>query len=673
MTRRLILGIDTGGTHTDAVVFDIRARHILASAKAPTTHHDLSLGISEVISKIRALNWPGGLEAIERIHLSTTLATNAITESQSSRVGLILIGYDPDQPSVREMTEKLSLAECFFVSGAHDFYGRETEPMDEEEVIRIAAANDRMVSAWAISGMFSVKNPSHELRASELIKKHSMSSITLGRDLTGQLDAVRRAATAALNAGLVVIINRLLNAVKQSAKSSGLGAAKLMVVKGDGSLVSEDWARAKPIETVVSGPAASLVGAKILAEGFLSESEKNLWVLDVGGTTTDMALVKNGLPAVNANGAKVGEWNTMTVAVQTRTTGLGGDSLVSINGEGTINIVPRRVLPLCRLARIWPEVVETLQIQIYERKPLSQSGCFFYPGLPPEPGLNQSEQTVIASMDRYSPLALTRLMEMVAAGGGEFTGLESLRHPSILLSAFTPTDAMSILGLYKEGSQEAALLGAELLGSRLKLNARQVAKEVLEECGRRLTQEIITYNFESEGLSVDPNEFKAAGLLGGALGRRSGGNIKFIAESADTVILLGAPVNVLSPFMSKYLKGRILVPPCFDAAGATGAAASPIYLNRQVEIHALPAFSGYRLFLPDEIIDSESVEDLVRIANEKMTVYLNTLARLAGAEIIEIAIKRDDSFLSDETGSIHLGVSLLYTIKEKHSSSRHQS
>ena len=668
MTHKLILGIDTGGTHTDAVVLDFRARHVLASAKAPTTHHDLSLGISEVISKIMALNWPGGLEAIDRIHLSTTLATNAITESQSSRVGLVLIGYDPDQPSVREMAEKLSLAKCFFVNGEHDFYGRETAPLDEEEVLRLTAANDRMVSAWAVSGMFSVKNPAHELRAAELIKRRSMSSITLGRDLTGQLDAVRRGATAALNAGLVVIINRLLNAVKRSAEASGLGAAKLMVVKGDGSLVSEDWARAKPIETVVSGPAASLVGAKILADGFLSEAEKNLWVLDVGGTTTDMALVKSGLPAVNADGARVGAWKTMTVAVQTRTSGLGGDSLISLNGENTINIGPRRVLPLCRLARIWPEVIKTLQLQIYERKPLSQSGFFFYPGLPPEPGLNQSEQTVITFMAEHTPLALTRLMERQTTEGGEFNGLESLRHPSILLSAFTPTDAMSILGLYKEGSQEAAILGAELLGRRLKLNARQVAKEVLEEFGRRLAQEIITYNFESEGLAVDPNEFKAAGLLGGALGRRSGGNIKITAESEDTIILLGAPVNVLVPFMNKYLKGRILVPPCFDAAGATGAAAAPVYLTRQVEIHALPAFSGYRLFLPEEIIDGESVDELVQIANEKMLEYLKGLARLAGAEAVEIKTSRRDNLLTDENDSLHLGASLSYTVREQQSS-----
>ena len=117
-------------------------------------------------------------------------------------------------------------------------------------------------------------------------------------------------------------------------------------------------------------------------------------------------------------------------------------------------------------------------------------------------------------------------------------------------------------------------------------------------------------------------------------------------------------------FKSEYLKWRILVPPCFEAAGATGAAASPVYLTRQIEIHALPAFSGYRLFLPDEIIDSESMEDLVKTANEKMTDYLKVLARLAGAEIFEIKIKRDDRFLLDENDSVHLGVSLSYTIRE---------
>ncbi len=665
MAGKLILGIDTGGTHTDAVVFELNSRHILASAKAPTTHHNLAIGISGVIDLISRQSWPGGLEAIEQIHLSTTLATNAITEGQSSRVGLILVGYDPQQEAVRLLGEKLSLAHCFFVDGGHDYYGREVRPLDEEKVQEIIASQQGQLSAWAISGLFSVKNPAHELRCAELIRASEPdASITIGRDLTGQLDAVRRAATAALNAGLVVIINRLLNAVKQSAENCGLSSARLMVVKGDGTLVSEKWARTKPIETVVSGPAASLVGAKILADGFLEPHERDLWVMDVGGTTCDMALVKDGLPAVNANGAKVGSWNTMTVAVQTRTTGLGGDSYIRLDNDKSILVGPRRVLPLCRLARLWPSALETLQTQVYQRRSLSQTGCFFFPGIPPEPGLNESEKTVLAAMSERSPLPLTSLMEYVNAGRGRFEGLDALGHPSILISAFTPTDAMCILGLYKEGEQKASLLGAELLSFSLKLSPRRIAREVLNECGRRLAQEILSSSYEMDNLNLDPEQFGAAGILGATLGRRAPGKVSLVAQTQDPVILLGAPVNVLAPFLGKYLKARILVPPCFDAAAAAGAAAAPIHLRRQVDIQALPAFSGYRLFLPDEMIDGESVEDLVLIAQEKMEPHMRSLAALAGAKEVEISCKREDRVYESTEERIFLGVSLIYTVRD---------
>jgi hypothetical protein len=220
-------------------------------------------------------------------------------------------------------------------------------------------------------------------------------------------------------------------------------------------------------------------------------------------------------------------------------------------------------------------------------------------------------------------------------------------------------------GTHKEGDQEAAILGAELLGRRPSAGARLVVRRILDEFGRRLAQEIISYGFEREGLSVDPREFGAAGLMAGPWGGgRARGHINITVKSDDPVILLGAPVNVPAPFLGKYLEGRLLVLPCFEAAGATGAAASLVYLNRKVEIHALPNFSGYRLFLPEEIIDGESMEDLVQTAHEKMKGHMSALVRLAGAETVEISINRDDRLVSDDPDGILLGTCLSYTVRE---------
>ncbi len=659
--KKYFLGIDTGGTHTDVVVFDPVGRAVVATAKAETTHHDLALGIAEALARLRKLSWEGGLAAIERIHLSTTLATNSIAENLGHRVGLILMGYDEGQAEVRRLVAELPQVTPVFIPGRHDFYGQEEETLDEAAVLAAARRLDDQVSGWAVSGFFSVKNPNHELAAARLIKSVSTKPVTLGRDLTGRLDAVRRAATAALNAGLVVIIGRLLDAVRDAADEAGL-KARLMVVKGDGSLVSEEWAREKPIETVVSGPAAGLVGARLLTRGFLSPEERDLWVMDVGGTTCDLALIRDGLPAVNPNGARVGSWETMTEAVETRTRGLGGDSLVALDSRGLVTLGPRRVLPLCRLAREWPRVLETLRLQKSLGTPATVAGCFFLPGTPPEPGVSEDEAAVLAALSRETPFPMATFAEEAFKGDHHFIGLKGLNHPSILVSAFTPTDALAILGLYNGGVREAAELGAALMGRALKWSPETLARRVLDEFGRTMAQEIVTYGFIRDGVDFSPAEYTEQGVFGGALTRRDHGHIEIGLKARDTVVVLGAPAGVLAPFLGRNLGGRLLVPPVYDVASAVGAAASPIYLKRRVEIHTLPYFVGFRLFLPDRVVDGEDLDQLVVKAESHMNQYMRSLARLAGEERVKISVTREDRRVTLGDGSkLHLGASLTFT------------
>ena len=658
--KKYYLGIDTGGTHTDAVVFDPDLKSVVITAKAETTHHDLAIGISEVLAKLASLDWSGGLQAVDRIHLSTTLATNAIAENQGRRVGLILMGYDREQAEVCNLISKLPQVAPVFISGGHDYYGVETEPLDKEALLAAVEKLEEDVTGWAVSGFFSVKNPAHEMEAARLIKNISSKPVTMGRDLTGRLDAMRRAATAALNAGLVVIIGRLLDAVKASAAQAGL-SARLMVVKGDGSLVSEEWARIRPIETVVSGPAAGLVGARLLSRGFLNSNERDLWVLDVGGTTSDLALVKDGLPAVNPNGAKVGEWETMTMAVETRTRGLGGDSLVAFE-KGQVVLGPRRVLPLCRLARRWPKVVDILRSQKAQSTPATVAGCFFVPGSPPDPGLSRDEMDIIKAMEREVPFSMAKFAEEAFEGDHHFIGIKGVEHPSILVSAFTPTDAMRILGMYQDGSREAAELGAYLIGRPLRLNAEAVARMVLDEFGRQMAMEIVSHGFEKDGITYRPEDFQEKGLFGASLGRRQTGHVGVGLGVADPVVLLGAPAAILAPFLNRSLRGRIITPPVFDVASAVGAAASPVFLSRQVEIHTLPNFVGYRLFLPDRVVDGREIDELVDEALEYMNGHMCALAALAGEERVEVNFTREDRRASLNDGSrLELGTTLTFT------------
>ncbi|MDR3038874.1 MAG: hydantoinase/oxoprolinase family protein [Candidatus Adiutrix sp.] len=662
--RPLILGLDTGGTHTDAVVYDPGPGRVLATAKALTTHHDLAIGLIGALNKISALHWAGGLPAIGLVNLSTTLATNAVAEGLGGRIGLVLIGYEQGRAVTSGLTRDLNRAQPVFVTGGHDYYGRPRADLDTRALRDQVEKLDPEVEAWAVSGFFSVKNPQHEMEAANIIRGLSRAPVTLGRDLTGQLDAVRRAATAALNAGLVLIVNRLLDAVKKALKELGL-TARLMVVRGDGSLVAEDWARARPIETLVSGPAAGLVGAKELTRGLMGSEPTDLWVMDVGGTTTDLARLDQGRPAITPDGARIGPWRTMTEAVDTRTRALGGDSLVTVDRSGEITLGPRRVLPLCRLASIWPDLEKHLERAARLPLPPEQVTCFFLPGAPPGPGLSDTEALILEGLKTRSPYPLADLIQTLALTRGHFGGLKTLTHPAVLPAAFTPTDAMAVLGLFNGGSAVAAVAAAAALAKPLQLSPEDLCRRILDEFGRLLAEEIVTHAVHLAGLDLPDGIFGGQGLLGGALVRRpASAVIEFAFKIKTPLALMGAPAAALTPWLDKYLGSRIMVPPAFDVASAVGAATAPIQLRRQVELHTLPGFSGYRIFLPDGMLESADPEELVEKARRLMTDHMADLIRLAGGENPEIDCDRQDRRVILRDGSkLFLGSSLTFTAR----------
>jgi N-methylhydantoinase A/oxoprolinase/acetone carboxylase beta subunit len=353
----VVLGIDTGGTYTDAVLVDQATDEVLAAAKALTTRHDLSIGIAEAIAAVfeATRRPPRSLqpEAVDMVALSTTLATNAIAEGQGSPVCLLLIGYDRELMEQYGFQKELVTDDVVYLCGGHDVLGNEVAPLDEEAARAVIEARCGKVEAFAVSGYFGVRNPAHELRVRALVEELAAPArgqpqglplpVTCGHELTTGLNSVRRATTVALNARLIPLLRELIASVRRTLDEQAI-TAPLMVVKGDGSLVRAEWAMQRPIETILSGPAASAVGAWHLA------GRRDVWVVDVGGTTTDIAALRDGQPRLNPEGARVGGWRTMVEAVDVHTTGLGGDSQVRLDGNGRLRIGPRRVVPLCLLA-----------------------------------------------------------------------------------------------------------------------------------------------------------------------------------------------------------------------------------------------------------------------------------------------------------------------------------
>ncbi len=255
------IGLDTGGTYTDAVALDSQG-HVTASAKALTTHWDLSIGLGDAIRAVLA-GLPEGVtrEDISLVSVSTTLATNAVVENRFSPICTLLVGFD-DNMVERSGVKSMEGCAVARVRGGHDATGEELEPLDELAVDAAVAEFGSTVEAFAVAGLFSVRNPAHERRVRDRIRSRSTKPVTCSHELSSKLDAPQRALTAALNARLTPQIRHLLEALGRVLAVETI-AAPLMIVKGDGTLMRAEVALEYPVETVLSGPRRQHCGRRL--------------------------------------------------------------------------------------------------------------------------------------------------------------------------------------------------------------------------------------------------------------------------------------------------------------------------------------------------------------------------------------------------------------------------
>ena len=257
----LVLGIDTGGTYTDAVLLEYYSRRVLASHKSLTTKRDFSIGIENVIEGIH-IEDPA---TIKMVSVSTTLATNAIAEGKGKRVALLLVGYDPELIANFKMERRFATPHFYYFRGGHDLYGREKAELDLPGILSQVNKIRGQVDAIAISSYFSPLNPEHENRAANAIARICDLPIVLGHQLSTKLGSVERATTAALNASLLAVLQDFIIAVRRAMERRHI-VAPLMVVRGDGTLMSDEFAARTPVETIHSGPAASAIGGRFLSQ-----------------------------------------------------------------------------------------------------------------------------------------------------------------------------------------------------------------------------------------------------------------------------------------------------------------------------------------------------------------------------------------------------------------------
>jgi N-methylhydantoinase A/oxoprolinase/acetone carboxylase beta subunit len=661
----LVLGIDTGGTYTDAALVDYDTGQVLSKAKALTTRRDLSIGIGGAIDGVfRQKDAP--LPAnVSLVALSTTLATNAIVEGQGSPVCLILIGYDRDLIRQYGFERELVTDDVVYVDGGHDIHGDEAAPLDEATLREAVLARRELVETFAVSGYFGVRNPAHELQAKGMIEQLTGLPVTCGHELTTRLNAVRRATTVALNARLVPLLRELIDILRHTLAGRGL-TAPLMVVKGDGSLVRAEWAMLRPIETILSGPAASAVGAWHLgAQAGTSFENGALWVVDIGGTTTDIAALRDGRPRLNPEGAQVGRWRTMVEAVDVHTVGLGGDSHVRLDGNRRVRIGPRRVVPLSLLATQYPEIVGELQNQVAVPPRDEVAAQFLLARRRPTRPLLEDELVILDRL-AHGPVSLLALVRDARFGALVLRRIEDLiAERLVMLAGFTPTDALHALGRLDLWHAEAAQLGAQVLANQGRRTVEDLCHAVVEGVSNRATQALVSKILSDEAHLPDwEHEPTAALLLERAMSDRRDSDLAFALTLRLPLVAIGAPVEAYMPRVADTLRTRLIIPPHAEVANAVGAVAGSVVQRQRVIIEPVEAEDTLRLHLPQGLRDFHDLEQAVAWAQQQMIPWLEAQARQAGAAQVKVEMTRQDARVAARAGwgdHIYIGTELIFT------------
>ncbi|MEM7545859.1 MAG: hydantoinase/oxoprolinase family protein [Pseudomonadota bacterium] len=576
----ILLGVDTGGTFTDAVVFDETDGLVLASAKSLTTHHDLALGIAAAMDgALRAAAVEAA--AVSLVSISTTLATNALVEGHGDAAALVMIGFGESDLERAGLRSALGSDPAIFVDGGHRSDGSPVAALDEEALgAAVAEVADR-VAGFAVAGVFAVRNPVHEVAARNLIHTRTGLPVTCSHELSAKLGGPKRALTTLLNARLVGMIQRLIEATEGLMAARGI-AAPVMVVKGDGALMGAGVARARPIETILSGPAASVVGAAHLTG--LSAAV----VSDIGGTTTDVATLSEGRPRIDPEGAKVGGWSTMVEAVAMRTHGLGGDSEVGMVDAGLrprLSLGPRRATPVSLFAVDYPDVIEAMEVQLARPRGEAFDGVFVRRGarMSGLAELSASDQEILTEVGEG------RAVDALKLGPRGRSALDRLIAQGFLRKvAFTPSDAAHVLGLHDAWDGQAARQAAALFarkkgndGRTLAADADEISRWVIDALTRRSAEVVLEAalaedGFEAEGLASSP-------LGAAALEGRSGFAVPALGLSVP-LIGLGASAAIYYPAVAAMCGAEAAIPDHADVANAVGAVAGRVEVKVEAAI-----------------------------------------------------------------------------------------
>ena len=521
--RKLRVGIDVGGTFTDVVAIDAATRRLVAAVKVPTTHSAIEGVAAGIVAAIERLLRESGIEAgeIAFIAHSTTQATNALLEGDLARVGVVGLTDGPPWLSRRAMHfAPLPLGSGAQFEPVFTFASARDESGVRACVDRLVASK---VEAIAASRSFGVDRPERESYVVDYARSLQVDA-TSGHDVSTAYGLRARTRTAAINAA---ILPKMVRTARMTAAAVERAAipAPLMVMRSDGGVMDVREIERRPILTLLSGPAAGVAGALLyerLGEGVFVE---------VGGTSSDCSAIRDGRPQMHP--ARIGGYRTMLRTLDVRTLGIGGGSMLRVDGNNIVDVGPRS-------AHI--------------------AGCAYA-------AFGTPDALDGARVERIAPTPRDRADYAV------------LVTPEGQRVATTTTCAANALGLIPEGAfargnAAAALRAFELLARDLGGDARALAQRVLEIASAKLraTIEALIADY-----GLDPQRAVIVGGGGGAgaLIPHLAGIMSLshrIARDAEVI----APIGVALALVRDVVERTILAPTPHEIAGIRREAADRV-------------------------------------------------------------------------------------------------
>lgn len=626
------IGIDTGGTYTDAVVYDFENHKVLGAAKALTTREDLSAGILEALDK---LPLPLLREA-EILSLSTTLTTNACVEDRVGQSRLIFFGGDRRVIDEYGAQYGLPPAGDMLIQESYTAFSGKIEREPDWDLFR-----DRIRQGFddldgvGILEMNAMKNGAVvEKKAKAIFQEQHNVPVVCGHELFSELNCLQRGSSTLLNAGLFSVIQSFLRGIKTAMQERGIHAA-VVVVRSDGSLMSETFAAERPVETLLCGPAASVLGGHALS------NEMNSVIIDMGGTTTDIALIRDGSPVTVTDGVQIGRWKTFVDGLYVKTFGLGGDSAVHYRDKRLI-LEEYRVTPLCVAAKRYPSILRNLKTLL---KSTAKHTRFLHEHYLLVRDIDGSarytdEEKAFCRALKNGPLILKEAAAAIDRDVYTLDVSRLIRDGVVQRCGLTPTDIMHIRGDFTEYSAEAAALAAEFVARNLEISTDELCERVYDEVKHKLYRNVVKALLENQypcygknGVGEETERFidESYSLA------KSGGKADWIAANFSTdfsLLGIGAPIAVFLPDVAALLGARAVIPEYSGVANALGAVVGNVAATHTIEIRPCcedGVLSGYIVFGNDEARTFQEPEDAEEYALREAEASALAKAKERGA------------------------------------------